>query len=81
MNSLETLTVFFGWCTALNLGFLTLSAVLVMTMRDTMVRLHSSMFGVSEAELPRTYFNFLAQYQIAAFVLSLAPYIALKIIA
>ena len=78
---IETLTTFLGWCTVLNLGFLTFGSILMMTMSDSMARLHSKMFGVSEADLPRIYFQWLAQYKIATLVLNLAPYVALKIMA
>ncbi len=78
---IETLTTFLGWCTVLNLGFLTFGSILMMTMSDSMARLHSKMFGVSEADLPRIYFQWLARYKSATFILNLAPYVALKIMA
>ncbi len=81
MNSLETLTSFLGWCTVLNLGMLAFTSILVMVMRDRMTKTHATMFGVSEADLPRVYFQYMAQYQLATFVLNLAPYVALKLIA
>ena len=81
MNSIETLTAFLGWCTILNLGMLALTAIMVMSMRGLMIRIHASMFGASEADLPGVYFKYMAQYQIAIFVFNLAPYIALKLIA
>ncbi len=65
----------------LNLGFLTFGSILMMTMSDSMARLHSKMFGVSEADLPRIYFQWLARYKSATFILNLAPYVALKIMA
>lgn len=80
MNSLETLTAFLGWCTILNVGMLALQGIVVMGMRDTLTRLHAKMFGVNEGDLPRLYFQYVAQYQMAMLVLNLAPYIALKII-
>ena len=81
MDSLETLTVVLGWSTVINLLMLAFTAIMVMVMREWMVRMHARMFGVSEVDLPRMYFQYMAQYQIAIFVLNLAPYIALKVIA
>ncbi len=78
---IETLTTFLGWCTVLNLGFLTFGSILMMTMSDSMARLHCKMFGVSEADLPRIYFQWLARYKSATLILNLAPYVALKIMA
>ncbi len=65
----------------LNLGFLTFGSILMMTISDSMARLHRKMYGVSEADLSRIYFQWLAQYKTATFVLNLAPYVALKIMA
>ncbi len=81
MNSVETLTVVLGWSTVFNLVMLALTAIMVMTMRGWMIRMHARMFGVSEVDLPRMYFQYMAQYQIAIFVLNLAPYVALKVMA
>ena len=78
MNSLETLTVFFGWCTVLNFGLMILMSVFVMGMRGTMTSMHTRMFGVSEADLPRCYFQILAHFQSLILVFSLGPYFALK---
>ena len=80
MSSVETLTEFLGWCTILNLGMLAFAGVSVMVMRGTMTRIHARMFGVSEGDLPRIYFQYMAQYKTAVFVLNLVPYIALKML-
>ena len=50
-------------------------------MRGMIVNIHGKLFGLGEAELSRQYFQYLAQYKIAIFVLNLTPYIALKIMA
>ena len=81
MTSIETLTTVLGWCTVLNLGMLAFTGILAMTMRDVMTRIHSRMYGVSEADLPRIYYQYMAQYKMATLVLNLAPYVALKMIA
>ena len=81
MNSLESFTAFFGWCTVLNYGLLIFMTLIVMTMRGTMTSVHSRLFGVSEADLPRCYFKVLAQYQSLILVFNLAPYVALKLMA
>ena len=81
MNSLESLATFFGWCTVLNYGLLILIFIFVTTMRGTMTSIHSRLFGVSEADLPRCYFQVLAHYQTLILAFSLTPYIALKLMA
>ena len=81
MSSLETLTAFFGWCTAINIGLLTIAAVFLGFMRVPISQIHAKMFGLNEADLSRAYFQYLAQYKIAIIVLNLVPYIALKMMA
>ena len=81
MDSLETLTAFFGWCTVINIGILMVAALVLGLMRGTISQIHAKMFNLNEADLSRAYFQYLAQYKIAVLVLNLVPYIALKIVA
>ena len=79
MDSLEALERFFGWCTLLNTGLLVIATIVAGPMREWTARIHGKMFGVSEADLSRAYFQYLAQYKIAIFIFNLVPYLALKI--
>ena len=81
MNSIETLTTFLGLASLINLAMLTVGAILLILMRGTLTKLHAKMYGLSEADLARAYFQYLAQYKIAIIVLNLVPYLALKIMA
>jgi hypothetical protein len=81
MNSIETLTTFFGWAAVINLGILALSTIFVVLLRDWTLRIHAGIFGLNEDDLLRSYFQYLAQYKLAIFVFNLAPYFALRIIA
>ncbi len=81
MESMETLTAFLGWCSAINIGILLVAWIFVMPLRGPVSRIHSMMFGLDEADLARQYFQYLAQYKIVIFVFNLAPYLALRIIA
>jgi hypothetical protein len=81
MNSLETLTAFFGWFAVINIGLLTLGMIKLVAMRRPISQIHARMFGVSEEDLSRAYFQYLAQYKTAVIVLALVPYIALKMVA
>ena len=80
MIDISTLTAFFGWTTILNVAFLFLATVILTFLKGTIVPIHRSMLGLSEDELKSMYMQYLAQYKIAFFVLSLVPYLALKII-
>jgi len=78
MESIEALTQFFGWCAVINMSFLILATFFVTFMRGLVVNLHTKMFALSEEDILRAYFQYLAQYKIAALVLSVVPYVSLK---
>ena len=81
MMTTETLTQFFGWVSVINIAVLFISTILVIVMRGPISKLHSKIFGLDQKDLGRAYFQYLAQYKIAMIVFSIAPYIALKIMA
>ncbi len=81
MNSLASLTTFFGWTTVINFVLLGVSSIMVIAMRGSISRMHGRMFGLETVDLSRAYFQYIAQYKIAIIVFSLTPYIALKLMA
>ena len=81
MNSLNSVTAFFGWTTAINFALLAVSTIMVVAMRGFIARMHGRMFGLESADLSRAYFQYIAQYKIAIIVFSLTPYIALELMA
>jgi len=81
MNSIESIREFLGWCSVINLGLLLLTSLTIIIMRSWIVRIHASLTGVSQAELPRIYLEFLGNYKMLVIVFNLVPYIALRIMA
>jgi hypothetical protein len=81
MNSLETITEFLAWCTAINFGILLLAAFVLTVMRSWIVKVHTRIFGLNEEDLSRAYVQYLAHYKIAIIMLNFVPWVALKIIA
>ena len=79
MNTIEAVTAFFGWTTVINFVLLFVSSIMVITIRGAISRIHGRMFGLETADVSRAYFQYIAQYKIAIIVLSLTPYIALRI--
>ena len=79
MISLSQITELLGWASVLNIGFMIFGAILLVLMKSTISSIHSKMFGIPESELPKIYFNYLANYQIVSLVFAVIPYIALKI--
>ena len=77
MTSIETLATFFGWCSLINIGFL-----LALLLRGLIIRkVAAKVFGVTIDEVKAAYMNVFMQYRNATLVLSVTPYIALKIMA
>ncbi|MFC1807105.1 DUF6868 family protein [Candidatus Omnitrophota bacterium] len=77
--AIETIRIFFGWCSVINIGLLILSSILIIAIRGTAARFHGKMFNLDEKFLSQAYFQYLGQYKIAIIVLNIVPYFALKI--
>lgn len=72
-------TMFLGWCTVVNIGILVFATLFLILFKRFVIRFHSQAFGIDASELPKIYFNYLANYKIVVLVFNFAPYIALKI--
>ena len=81
MNSIETLTTFFGWSTLINVALLTVVSIVLMSMQETIAQIHGKLTGLDDTELAKAYFHFLAHYKTLIIVFNLVPYIVLKIMA
>lgn len=75
----EMLTAVFGWMTVLNLGFLLLTSLALVTMRDWVSTLHGRMFNMDPETVRAAYFRYLANYKTLWLVFCLAPWLALKL--
>jgi hypothetical protein len=81
MNSLETITQFFGWCTAINVIVLLLATIFLTAMRDWVAGIHTSMLGVSREQISEAYVQYLSNFKIAVLLLNFTPWLALKLMA
>jgi hypothetical protein len=81
MDSIETWSRFFAWCTVLNLGIYLISAVAVLTMRPLLVRVCIRWFGVAEDVLLRVSLQWLAAYKLGILLFALVPWLALTVMA
>lgn len=79
MNSIELVREFLAWCSVINIGMLLLSTIMLLFMRDWVITIHAKMTGVSEAELPRIYLEFLGNYKMLIIIFNIVPYIVLRI--
>jgi hypothetical protein len=81
MISADALLEFLGWCTVINMVFLLLASIVLGPMRGAFQGIHAKIFGLSEEDVSRVYFQYLAQYKIAIAIFNLVPWIALSMIA
>jgi Family of unknown function (DUF6868) len=79
MITIDTLTVFFGWCSAINIGMFVFAAIILMILKEPISKLHSKLFGLNQGSLPLIYFRYLGNYKIAILMFNIVPYIALKV--
>jgi hypothetical protein len=78
--TMNELTELFGWMSVLSIGVLMFSTIMILVIKGPAMKIHSKMFGLDEKELNAAYFQYLAQFKIAAIIFNLVPYVALKII-
>ncbi len=78
MNT-QQIQEFLGWCTVINLAIITVSTIALIIARDMVKKIHSKLFKLSDENLDKAYFRYLANYKIAIIVFSLVPYLALKV--
>jgi len=75
-----TLKEFLGWMTLINLGIFMLSAIMCMTMKGVIQRMHGKMFGLAPETINAFLYGWLGFYKIIFIVFVLVPWIALTII-
>jgi len=76
---IEQLTIFFGWVTAINIGILIFTTVMLVLLRGWVEEVHSKLFDLAGQDLNRAYFQYLAQFKIVTVVFCLTPYLALRV--
>ena len=79
MLTLESLMFFLGWCSVINVLVLLFSTVSLLLFKDPISAIHSRMFGIDPQNVATQYFQYLANYKIAIFMLNIVPYLALRL--
>ncbi len=80
METIELVRKLLAWSTAINLGMLVVASVMLVGARKSLSGIHARMFGLTEEEVCRQYFQYLARYKMTILVFNLVPYIAILII-
>ena len=71
---------FFKWCLIINAGILIFWYIFYLAARDTMYRIHSRWFKLTEEKFASIHYRLMAQYKIAVILLNLVPLIALLLL-
>ena len=79
MNSMETWTAFFGWCTVINLGIYILSVTMLSLMRNFAYGMQAKVFAVSTEDAARISLHYIGAYKLLITVFCFAPWLALKL--
>jgi hypothetical protein len=79
MITLSQLTLFLGWAAALNIGFLIVTTIMLVSMKSFITPIHSKLFAITEDTLGPIYFRYLANYKSLSLIFFVMPYCALKI--
>ena len=81
MSSIDVVREFLGWCSVINVGLLAVAALALVWLRGWASKIHARMFGLSEQDISREYFRYLARYKTAVLVFNVVPYVALRLMA
>ncbi|MEM6583040.1 MAG: DUF6868 family protein [Pseudomonadota bacterium] len=79
MSDLAQLTEFLGWTLVVNSVVLLFATLALAAGRSFIVPIHSKLLALDETQLNQLYASYLSIFKVAVLVLSLSPYIALKI--
>ena len=79
MNSIETWTAFFGWCTVVNIGMYVITVTALWLMRGFAYRMNARIFALDESDIARTTFQYIGAYKLFITVFCFAPWLALQL--
>ena len=79
--TLELIRATLGWCAIINMGFLIVWGIFMITMPNFVYRMHTRWFKLSRETFDAIHYSGMAAYKIAIFFFNLVPYFALRIVA
>jgi len=78
--NLDQLTDLFKWMTIINIGLLSLSSLLIITLKNVMAKYHEKLFGVKQQHIALMAYAYLGMFKVLTIVFILVPYISLILI-
>ncbi|REJ79380.1 MAG: hypothetical protein DWQ47_01170 [Acidobacteria bacterium] len=76
--NIETLTTFLGWCTLINFSLLIVATISLVVFKELVTNVHAKLFGISDENLHREYFQYLANFKILVLVFNFVPWVVLR---
>lgn len=70
----------FTWMTVLNVSLLVLSTLLLVGLKDFMVRIHGKLFGIGEGDISLFAYKYLGHFKVLIIVFNIVPLLSLHII-
>ena len=77
---IQTLTLFFMWCTIINVGILIFWTMFLLLAPDFVYRTQSKWFAVSQEQFDLVMYSFLGLFKALFIVFCVVPWLALVII-
>lgn len=77
--TLDTLQVFLGWCSVINIGILMFWFIIIIVARDFIYTVHSRWFKIPRDRFDAIHYNAMAYYKLTIFIFNLVPYFVLLI--
>ncbi len=77
---IETLKLFFMWCTILNAGLLLFSFLLWIVAADFIYKLHGKWFSMPRESFNAVFYGFIGVYKLFVYVFNLVPWVVLVIL-
>ncbi len=78
--SLDALTELFKWMTIINACVFVLSAILSISLKNFVGKIHGALFGIDAGKVPLVLYGYMGAYRIFILVFNLVPYVSLLII-
>ena len=79
MDNVASIQTFLGWTVVLHFALMLFAFGCIMLAGDFVRSKHRRLFGLSDEELSRAYFQYFAFYKLGIFLFALVPWLALEL--
>lgn len=76
--TIESLTVFLGWCTLVNWVLLVGWVLMITLARSWVFSLHTALFDITQSQFNAMHYGGIGFYKLMTFMFNLTPYLVLR---